>query len=180
MFVGRWCLCGFHGPSPGSGIKLPMAGGPLPVAEGLDDHCVRDARWGRRDPLAPPIQRTAGSELPASVTMVPRLELEHVTKRYANVVANDDVALSVQPGEIHSILGENGAGKSTLVKVIYGAVRPDAGELRWDGSPVRIHSPQDARGLGIAMVFQHFALLDPLTVAENVWLGLGREVKLRS
>jgi general nucleoside transport system ATP-binding protein len=110
----------------------------------------------------------------------PRLELRHVTKRYASVVANDDVALVVQPGEIHSILGENGAGKSTLMKIIYGAVRPDAGELRWDGAPVQVRTPHEARALGIAMVFQHFSLFDTLTVAENVWLGLSRKVKLQS
>jgi general nucleoside transport system ATP-binding protein len=109
----------------------------------------------------------------------PRLELRHVTKRYGEVVANDDVALTVEPGEIHAVLGENGAGKSTLMKVVYGAVAPDAGELRWDGSPVAVHGPQDARRLGIAMVFQHFSLFDSLTVAENVWLGLSRKVTLR-
>src|SRR3990170_4438635 len=109
-----------------------------------------------------------------------RLQLEHVTKRYASVMANDDVALSVQPGEIHSVLGENGAGKTTLMKIIYGAVRPDAGEIRWNGDPVHIHNPHEARALGIAMVFQHFSLFDTLTVAENVWLGMGRKVKLQS
>ncbi|BDG01278.1 ABC transporter ATP-binding protein [Anaeromyxobacter oryzae] len=110
----------------------------------------------------------------------PRLELEHVTKRFASVVANDDVALTVQPGEIHAVLGENGAGKSTLMKIIYGALLPDAGELRWNGTPVEIRSPHEARALGIAMVFQHFSLFDTLTVAENVWLGLDRKVTLRS
>jgi general nucleoside transport system ATP-binding protein len=109
----------------------------------------------------------------------PRLELRHVTKRYGEVVANDDVALTVAPGEIHAVLGENGAGKSTLVKIVYGAVAPDAGELRWDGVPVAVRGPQDARRLGIAMVFQHFSLFDSLTVAENVWLGLSRKIALR-
>ncbi len=84
-----------------------------------------------------------------------------------------------QPGEIHAILGENGAGKSTLMKIVYGAVAPDAGELLWNGAPVEIRSPHDARALGIAMVFQHFSLFDSLTVAENVWLGLSRAVSLR-
>ena len=64
----------------------------------------------------------------------PRLELRRVTKRYGDVVANDDVALAVAPGEIHAILGENGAGKSTLMKIVYGAVAPDVGELFWDGA----------------------------------------------
>ena len=110
----------------------------------------------------------------------PRLELRHVTKHFGHVVANDDVALSVEPGQIHAVLGENGAGKSTLMKVIYGAVHPDAGEILWDGKPVRVDSPHKARELGIAMVFQHFSLFDTLTVAENIWLGLSRKVTLRS
>ena len=111
--------------------------------------------------------------------IAPRLQLQHVTKRYADVVANDDVALTVQPGEIHAVLGENGAGKSTLMKIIYGAVRPDAGEIHWNGLPVHVRSPQEARELGIAMVFQHFSLFDTLTVAENVLLGLSRRVSLQ-
>ncbi|HEY4185266.1 MAG TPA: ABC transporter ATP-binding protein [Polyangia bacterium] len=102
----------------------------------------------------------------------PRLELVNVSKTYPGVKANDRVSLQVMPGEIHAILGENGAGKSTLMKIIYGAVRPDEGEVRWNGEPLRITSPRHARALGIAMVFQHFALFDALTVAENVWLGL--------
>jgi general nucleoside transport system ATP-binding protein len=109
---------------------------------------------------------------------VPRLELRHVTKRFGAVVANDDVGLTVEPGQIHAVLGENGAGKSTLMKVIYGAVHPDAGELRWDGAEVQIDSPHRARALGIAMVFQHFSLFETLTVAENIWLGLSREIPL--
>ena len=110
--------------------------------------------------------------------MPPRLELTHISKRYPGVLANDDVSLTVQPGEIHAVLGENGAGKSTLMKIIYGAVKPDAGELRFDGQPVRIANPQQARRLGIAMVFQHFSLFETLSVAENVWLGLDKALPL--
>jgi ABC-type uncharacterized transport system ATPase subunit len=110
----------------------------------------------------------------------PRLQLQHITKRYGDVVANDDVALTVQPGEIHSVLGENGAGKSTLMKIVYGAARPDGGEIRWNGTPVHVRTPHEARELGIAMVFQHFSLFETLTVAENVWLGLSRKVKLQA
>ena len=107
-----------------------------------------------------------------------RLQLTGITKRYPGVVANDDVSLTVQPGEIHAVLGENGAGKSTLMKIIYGAVKPDAGEVRFDGRPVQIRSPQEARALGIAMVFQHFSLFETLSVAENVWLGLDKSLSL--
>ena len=108
----------------------------------------------------------------------PRLQLAHITKRYPAVVANNDVSLVVQPGETHAVLGENGAGKSTLVKIIYGAVKPDEGSMLFDGQPVHIRNPQEARALGIAMVFQHFSLFDTLTVAENVWLGLDRSLSL--
>ncbi len=111
---------------------------------------------------------------------VPRLELRHITKRFGPVVANDDVALTVDPGQIHAVLGENGAGKSTLMKVIYGAVHPEAGEIFWNGERVEIGSPHQARALGIAMVFQHFSLFETLTVAENIWLGLSRQVTLQS
>ncbi len=71
----------------------------------------------------------------------PRLELVGISKRYSSVLANDQVALTVMPGEIHGVLGENGAGKSTLMKIIYGAVHPDAGEVRWDGRAVRDRQP---------------------------------------
>jgi simple sugar transport system ATP-binding protein len=107
-----------------------------------------------------------------------RLELVDITKRYPGVLANDRVSLRVAPGEIHAVLGENGAGKSTLMKIIYGAVRPDAGEIRWNGETVSIAQPQEARRLGISMVFQHFSLFDTLTAAENVWLGLDRSTSL--
>jgi simple sugar transport system ATP-binding protein len=103
----------------------------------------------------------------------PRLQLQGITKRYPAVVANDGVSLTVAPGQTHAVLGENGAGKSTLMKIIYGSVKPDAGQVQWNGQPVHIRNPQEARALGIAMVFQHFSLFDTLTVAENVWLGLG-------
>jgi general nucleoside transport system ATP-binding protein len=118
---------------------------------------------------------TPSASQPAST---PRLELVGITKAYPGVVANCDVSLRVQPGEIHAVLGENGAGKSTLMKVIYGAVKPDAGSMRIDGEPVLVRNPNEARGLGISMVFQHFSLFDTLTVAENVWLGLDKHLSL--
>jgi simple sugar transport system ATP-binding protein len=109
---------------------------------------------------------------------VPRLQLQGITKRYPGVVANHEVALTVLPGQIHAVLGENGAGKSTLMKIIYGSVKPDAGSVLFNGSPVQVRNPQEARSLGISMVFQHFSLFDTLTVAENVWLGLSRSLTL--
>src|SRR3954454_24803198 len=110
----------------------------------------------------------------AGMSPAPRLALTNVSKRYPGVQANDRISLKVMPGELHAVLGENGAGKSTLMKIIYGAVRPDEGALAWNGAPVAIHNPRQARALGIAMVFQHFALFETLTVAENVWLGVDR------
>jgi general nucleoside transport system ATP-binding protein len=107
-----------------------------------------------------------------------RLELHGITKRYPSVVANDQISLQVQPGQIHAVLGENGAGKSTLMKIIYGAVQPDAGSVVVNGKAVNIRNPQEARAMGIAMVFQHFSLFDTLTVAENVWLGLDKALSL--
>src|SRR3954467_11942104 len=107
-----------------------------------------------------------------------RLELVAVSKQYPAVKANDRVSLRVKPGQIHAVLGENGAGKSTLMKIIYGAVRPDEGEIRWNGEPVAIASPAGARALGISMVYQHFSLFDTLTAAENVWLGLDKALSL--
>jgi ABC-type uncharacterized transport system ATPase subunit len=107
-----------------------------------------------------------------------RLTLRQITKKYPSVVANDGVDLDVRPGEIHAILGENGAGKSTLMKIIYGAVKPDAGRMLWNGREVHIANPAAARQLGIAMVFQHFSLFDTLTVVENIALGLPADTKL--
>ncbi len=110
--------------------------------------------------------------------VVPRLVLSGITKQYPAVRANDAVSLSVQAGEIHAVLGENGAGKSTLMKIIYGAVQPDAGEMRWNGQLLKVASPAQARVLGISMVYQHFSLFDTLTAAQNVWLGLDKGLQL--
>jgi len=107
-----------------------------------------------------------------------RLQLAHITKRYPAVVANSDVSLTVAAGETHAVLGENGAGKSTLMKIIYGSVKPDEGSVMFNGQPVNVRNPQEARALGISMVFQHFSLFDTLTVAENVWLGLDKSLAL--
>ncbi len=107
-----------------------------------------------------------------------RLLLAGISKRYPAVVANDSVSLSVMPGETHAVLGENGAGKSTLMKIIYGSVKPDSGTVSFNGSVVTIRNPQEARALGISMVFQHFSLFATITVAQNVWLGLDKSLTL--
>ncbi|PPQ28727.1 ABC transporter ATP-binding protein [Rhodopila globiformis] len=110
---------------------------------------------------------------PEPTPLGPLLTMTGMTKRYPGTLACDHVSLTVERNQIHALLGENGAGKSTLVKVIYGVVRPDAGEMRWEGRTVAIHSPGQAQRLGIGMVFQHFSLFEALTVAENLALGLG-------
>ena len=106
----------------------------------------------------------------------PRLVLTGITKRYPSVVANDDVSMSVRPGEIHAVLGENGAGKSTLMKIIYGVTKPDAGTIMWNGYYETIAAPSQARRMGIGMVFQHFSLFETLTVWENIALALDEHV----
>jgi len=119
------------------------------------------------------------SQPPSQMPNLPlRLELSGISKQYPAVKANDEVNLKVEAGRIHAVLGENGAGKSTLMKIIYGAVQPDAGLMVWNGRPVQIKSPAQARQLGISMVYQHFSLFDTLTAAENVWLGLDKGLSL--
>ncbi|MBU1176371.1 MAG: ABC transporter ATP-binding protein [Alphaproteobacteria bacterium] len=108
-----------------------------------------------------------------------RLELSGIVKRFPGVLANDRVSFAVRPGQIHALLGENGAGKSTLVKMIYGIMQPDAGEMRWDGEPVTVSNPKAARRLGIGMVFQHFSLFEALTVFENIALGMDASIPAR-
>ncbi len=106
------------------------------------------------------------------MTQTPLLRLSGIVKQYPGCLANDHVDLTIAPNQIHALLGENGAGKSTLVKIIYGVIRPDAGETVWQGRRVVIQSPAHARRLGIGMVFQHFSLFEALTVADNIALGL--------
>ena len=101
-----------------------------------------------------------------------QLEINNITKSYGDLKANDDVSLNIKPASIHALLGENGAGKSTLVKIIYGSLMPDRGEMKWLGKSYSPKNPFDAREQGIAMVFQHFSLFESLTVEENIILGL--------
>ncbi len=107
------------------------------------------------------------------------LAVRGLTKTYPGVRANDDISFTVQPGEIHALLGENGAGKSTLVKTIYGLNRPDAGHMLLAGQPYAPADPRAARGAGVAMVFQHFSLFEALNVAENIALGMEHPPKMR-
>ena len=105
------------------------------------------------------------------------IELKNITKRFGSVVANDKVSLTVKKGEILSILGENGSGKTTLMNMLSGIYFPDDGEIYVNGKEVTIASPKDSFALGIGMIHQHFKLVDVLTAAENIILGLpGKEV----
>jgi simple sugar transport system ATP-binding protein len=97
--------------------------------------------------------------------------MRHITKKFPLVLANDDVNFIVEQAEIHALVGENGAGKSTLVNILYGLLRPDRGSILINGQAVRLSDPGDAINLGIGMVHQHFMLIPPFTVAENVILG---------
>jgi simple sugar transport system ATP-binding protein len=110
------------------------------------------------------------------------LELRGITKSFGALVANDNIDLKVETGEIHAILGENGAGKSTLMNIVYGLVAPDKGEILVDGTVKKISEPSDALSAGIGMVHQHFMLVPVFTVAENIVLGhekIGRLGQLR-
>ncbi len=102
----------------------------------------------------------------------PLLEAIDICKSFGDFVANEDVSFHIHPGEIHALLGENGAGKSTFVKIVYGLLQPDSGDLLWEGEQIVIRGPHAARELGIGMVFQHFSLFDGLTVSENIQLAM--------
>jgi simple sugar transport system ATP-binding protein len=124
------------------------------------------------------IKTTSAKAPTGRLAGVPTLEAIGITKDFATLRANDNIHFAIMPGEIHALLGENGAGKSTLVKILYGALQPTAGEIRWKGQPVVITNPAAARRLGIGMVFQHFSLFDALTVAENISLALDGSIGL--
>ncbi|MGH7268459.1 MAG: ATP-binding cassette domain-containing protein, partial [Candidatus Rokuibacteriota bacterium] len=99
------------------------------------------------------------------------LEIQEITKTFGPIVANDRVSVRVERATVHALLGENGAGKSTLMNVLYGLYRPDSGRILLGGRPVDFHSPRDAIQAGVGMIHQHFMLVPPLTVAENIVLG---------
>src|SRR5438105_10887279 len=109
---------------------------------------------------------------PAEEIAIPlAVEMRNITKSWPGVVANDHVNLEVRKGEIHALVGENGAGKTTLMNILYGLIHPDSGEIFVNGQLVHITGPRDAIRLKIGMVHQHFMLIPPLTVAENIVLG---------
>jgi len=99
------------------------------------------------------------------------VDMQKVTKIFGELVANDHVDFQLRKGEIHALLGENGAGKTTLMRILYGLYQQTSGDILINGEKVIIHSPKDAIKNGIGMVTQHFALVPPMTVAENVVLG---------
>src|SRR5712691_13542996 len=99
------------------------------------------------------------------------LELRNITKTFGAVLANDQVNIKVEPGTIHAIVGENGAGKSTAMRIAYGFYTADSGEILINGQVRQIATPHDAIALGVGMVHQHFMLVGPMTVAENIVLG---------
>ncbi|MEH7524753.1 ATP-binding cassette domain-containing protein, partial [Bacillus sp. JJ1503] len=99
------------------------------------------------------------------------IEMLNIRKEFPGIVANDNITLQLKKGEIHALLGENGAGKSTLMNVLFGLYQPEEGEIRVNGKPVKITNPNIANDLGIGMVHQHFMLVDPFTVTENIILG---------
>lgn len=132
-----------------------------------------------KDSQVQPMPEQDREQLTVSRSLKPRLEVHGIRKEFPGCLANDDITLSIMPGEIHALLGENGAGKSTLAKIVYGLIYADAGVIRWNGMPVAITSPAVARRLGIGMVFQHFSLFDSLTVAENIALGIKDRGPLR-
>src|SRR5262247_1779991 len=99
------------------------------------------------------------------------IELRNITKRFGAVLANDRVSIKVAPGTVHAIVGENGAGKSTAMRIAYGFYTADSGEILVDDEVREIRAPRDAIALGIGMVHQHFMLVRPMTVTENIVLG---------
>lgn len=99
------------------------------------------------------------------------IEMNHITKKFGNFIANDDITLQLKQGEIHALLGENGAGKSTLMSILFGLYTPESGQIRIKGKDVKINNPNDANRLGIGMVHQHFKLVHNFTVLESIVLG---------
>ena len=104
------------------------------------------------------------------------LKINSITKTFPRVIANKDLSFSIKKNSVHALLGENGAGKSTLVKILYGLLKPDSGDIKFNNEILEISSPSEARKKGIGMVFQHFSLFESLTVRENLILGIDENI----
>ncbi len=104
------------------------------------------------------------------------LNIENITKSFPRVIANKKVTFDIKKNAVHAILGENGAGKSTLVKILYGLLEPDEGNIKLNNKDFKVNSPAEARQQGIGMVFQHFSLFDSLSVKENLILGIDEKM----
>src|SRR5690554_4567453 len=113
-----------------------------------------------------------GKTMNQQTQQTPVVRMEHITKHFPGVLANDDVSLELYPGQVLALLGENGAGKSTLMNMLVGLYRPDSGSIYIRGELAEIHSPQDSMALGVGMIHQEFKLVGNMTVAENIVLGL--------
>jgi len=131
---------------------------------------------GMADAAAPPAREATPAVTPPSESPTPdrspAIALLDISKRFGPTVANDHVTFVAKWGEVHALVGENGAGKSTLMSILAGLYRPDSGTVVIDGTEQRFRAPRDAISVGIGMVYQHFMLVEPFTVAENVLLGL--------
>ncbi|MEG1609700.1 MAG: ATP-binding cassette domain-containing protein [Bilophila sp.] len=114
---------------------------------------------------------TTGAPLTPASDSVPLVRLHHICKRFGTVQANQDISLDIRATQIKALLGENGAGKSTLMAILAGKSQQDSGTIEIDGQLVAFRSPKDALKAGIGMVYQHFMLVDSMTVAENIFLG---------
>src|SRR5215204_4892091 len=121
--------------------------------------------------VQPAVERSLDETVPAPGDERPVLEMMHVSKQFGVTLALDDVSLELRRGEIHALLGENGAGKSTLIKIMTGIQTQDRGEIRIDGSTVRVASSQDAQRLGVAAIYQEPMIFPDLSVAENIFIG---------
>ncbi|HET7244780.1 MAG TPA: ABC transporter ATP-binding protein [Streptosporangiaceae bacterium] len=146
------------------------AGQPASPAEGTPGSARTNT-----EPVRPDSGPARPDPGPGGTAAVPALVARGITKRFPGVVANNRVGFEVLPGEIHALLGENGAGKTTLCNVLTGLYQPDEGHVEMGGEPRRFRSPRDAHEAGIFMVHQHFRLVQPLSVAENMILGWSRE-----
>src|SRR5687768_16781906 len=129
------------------------------------------AKWGIRcrEHVEQPARGTSVTAVkPPGTLLAPRLEVRNMSKRFGALQALDDVSLTLRPATVHALLGENGAGKSTLVKCIMGFYRADQGDVSVGDARVSIENPKQAQQLGVGMVYQHFTLVENMSVAENL------------